>query len=179
MYEIRNQSLAHYIASFLSLGPIRTWQTAIHQKSKKNTFNSNPTKPKPATNTHPSFTYYPSKTTELPENQLAVTGSSNLQQHEASLRAAESQHLVSKPNEADSWTNLATEGEDVEDNAGQTNGMQDLLQVTGGPITRERAKRLQGALNGLMHKLNNNKTDLWELGEKSQAKYVNVIAVQD
>nr|GMD12686.1 hypothetical protein GOBAR_DD11544 [Ipomoea batatas]GMD88041.1 hypothetical protein GOBAR_DD11544 [Ipomoea batatas] len=81
--------------------------------------------------------------------------------------------------EADSWTNLATEGEDVEDNAGQTNGMQDPLQVTGGPITRERAKRLQGALNGLMHKLNNNKTELWELGEKSEAKYVNVIAVQD
>nr|GLL37610.1 putative late blight resistance protein homolog R1C-3 isoform X1 [Ipomoea trifida] len=90
--------------------------------------------------------------------------------------------LLSFPNlqnEADSWTNLATEGEDVEDNAGQTNGMQDPLQVTGGPITRERAKRLQGALNGLMHKLNNNKTELWELGEKSEAKYVNVIAVQD
>nr|GLL17422.1 uncharacterized protein LOC112534972 [Ipomoea trifida] len=51
--------------------------------------------------------------------------------------------------------------------------MQDPLQVTGGPITRERAKRLQGALNGLMHKLNNNKTELWELGEKSEAKYVN------
>nr|GLL35351.1 hypothetical protein CRG98_025527 [Ipomoea trifida] len=84
-----------------------------------------------------------------------------------------------RENEADSWTNFATEGEDVEDNAGQTNGMQDPLQVTGGPITRERAKRLQGALNGLMHKLNNNKTELWELGEKSEAKYVNVIAVQD
>nr|GMC46718.1 Transposon Ty3-I Gag-Pol polyprotein [Ipomoea batatas] len=42
--------------------------------------------------------------------------------------------------EADSWTNLATEGEDVEDNVGQTNVMQDPLQVMGGPITRERAK---------------------------------------
>nr|GMC64563.1 putative retrotransposon polyprotein [Ipomoea batatas] len=96
-----------------------------------------------------------------------------------SKRLRKSASIVVQQDEADSWTNLATEGEDVEDNAGQTNGMQDPLQVTGGPITRERAKRLQGALNGLIHKLNNNKTELWELGERSEAKYVNVVAVQD
>nr|GMD29320.1 Transposon Ty3-G Gag-Pol polyprotein [Ipomoea batatas]GMD87437.1 Transposon Ty3-G Gag-Pol polyprotein [Ipomoea batatas] len=82
-------------------------------------------------------------------------------------------------NEADSWTNLATEGEDVEDNAGQTNGMQDLLQVMECPITRERARRLQEALNELIHKLNNKKTELWELWERSEAKYVNVVAIHD
>nr|GMD32721.1 hypothetical protein Iba_chr09bCG10920 [Ipomoea batatas] len=47
-------------------------------------------------------------------------------------------------NEADLWTNPATKGEDGEDNARQTNDMQDPFQVMEGPITRERARRKEG-----------------------------------
>jgi hypothetical protein len=46
----------------------------------------------------------------------------------------------------DSWTNPFKGGEDVEDNETNPNAQRDPLTILEGPITRNRAKRLKGAL---------------------------------